>query len=47
LGKTAQKYQVPVKLLADEIERLLVVYQWPGNVRELERLMEALMIRIS
>ena len=40
LEKQAQLYDVPIKELNPETERILMSYDWPGNVRELANVME-------
>ncbi len=47
LEKAALKYQMSVKLLAEETKAVLLGFNWPGNVRELEQLMEVLMIKVD
>ncbi len=46
LGKYARerKFQIPVKGLDPEVDRLFYEYSWPGNVRELENVIERVMI---
>ena len=40
LAKQARLYDVPVKKLSPETERILMNYDWPGNVRELANVTE-------
>ena len=39
-----RKVDIPVKGVAQEVDRLFFNYSWPGNVRELENLIERVMI---
>ncbi len=39
-----RKFNIPVKGVDQEVDRLFFDYSWPGNVRELENLIERVMI---